>query len=197
MLRVSPAWPVAQNGQFMPQPACEETHSVTRLAGSASARLDQGAVEQPPDRLDACVPPSHVRSRTGVSSGGQQLARRARRATAWAGRSSARGSSTRWREVVRRSWLGPERLAAPSRRRPSRRSAGVRSARCRGGLPRGAARAKVERHRGLGTGTVSARSLRPATSAAEQQATRPVPSGAASRAGPSGRRGRAAGCPCP
>ena len=30
MLRVSPAWPVAQNGQFMPQPACEETHIVTR-----------------------------------------------------------------------------------------------------------------------------------------------------------------------
>ena len=30
MLRVRPAWPVAQNGQFMPQPACEETHIVTR-----------------------------------------------------------------------------------------------------------------------------------------------------------------------
>jgi hypothetical protein len=29
-LRVSPAWPVAQNGQFIPQPACEETHIVTR-----------------------------------------------------------------------------------------------------------------------------------------------------------------------
>ena len=29
-LRVSPACPVAQNGQFMPQPACEETHIVTR-----------------------------------------------------------------------------------------------------------------------------------------------------------------------
>ncbi len=30
MLRVSPAWPVAQNGQFMPQPAWLETHIVTR-----------------------------------------------------------------------------------------------------------------------------------------------------------------------
>ncbi len=30
MLRVRPAWPVAQNGQFMPQPACDETHSVMR-----------------------------------------------------------------------------------------------------------------------------------------------------------------------
>ena len=30
MLRVSPAWPVAQNGQSMPQPACDETHIVTR-----------------------------------------------------------------------------------------------------------------------------------------------------------------------
>jgi hypothetical protein len=29
-LRSSPAWPVAQNGQFMPQPACELTHIVTR-----------------------------------------------------------------------------------------------------------------------------------------------------------------------
>ena len=30
MLRVSPAWPVAQNGQFMPQPAWLDTHIVTR-----------------------------------------------------------------------------------------------------------------------------------------------------------------------
>ncbi len=29
-LRVSPAWPVAQNGQFMPQPAWELMHMVTR-----------------------------------------------------------------------------------------------------------------------------------------------------------------------
>lgn len=28
--RSSPACPVAQNGQFMPQPACEEMHMVTR-----------------------------------------------------------------------------------------------------------------------------------------------------------------------
>src|SRR5207253_2503719 len=27
---VSPAWPVAQNGQPIPQPACDETHMVTR-----------------------------------------------------------------------------------------------------------------------------------------------------------------------
>ena len=30
MLRVSPFWPVAQNGQFMPQPAWLETHRVMR-----------------------------------------------------------------------------------------------------------------------------------------------------------------------
>ena len=30
MLRVSPACPVAQNGQFMPQPAWLDTHIVTR-----------------------------------------------------------------------------------------------------------------------------------------------------------------------
>ena len=29
-LRVRPAWPVAQNGQFIPQPAWEDTHIVTR-----------------------------------------------------------------------------------------------------------------------------------------------------------------------
>ena len=30
MLRVSPSWPVAQKGQFMPQPAWLETQMVTR-----------------------------------------------------------------------------------------------------------------------------------------------------------------------
>ena len=30
MLRCSPPWPVAQNGQAMPQPAWLETHIVTR-----------------------------------------------------------------------------------------------------------------------------------------------------------------------
>ncbi len=30
MFRVSPACPVAQNGQFMPHPACDDTHIVTR-----------------------------------------------------------------------------------------------------------------------------------------------------------------------
>ena len=29
-LRVSPACPVAQNGHAIPQPACDETHIVTR-----------------------------------------------------------------------------------------------------------------------------------------------------------------------
>ena len=27
---VSPAWPVAQNGHAIPQPACDDTHMVTR-----------------------------------------------------------------------------------------------------------------------------------------------------------------------
>ena len=27
---VSPAWPVAQKGQAMPQPACDDTHMVAR-----------------------------------------------------------------------------------------------------------------------------------------------------------------------
>ena len=30
MLRCRPPWPVAQNGQAIPQPACEETHIVAR-----------------------------------------------------------------------------------------------------------------------------------------------------------------------
>ncbi|CFS11713.1 Uncharacterised protein [Mycobacterium tuberculosis] len=29
-LRVNPPWPVAQNGQAMPQPACEEMQTVLR-----------------------------------------------------------------------------------------------------------------------------------------------------------------------
>ena len=28
--RVNPAWPVAQNGQFIPQPACDEIQTVVR-----------------------------------------------------------------------------------------------------------------------------------------------------------------------
>ena len=28
--RVNPAWPVAQKGQFMPHPACDEMHTVVR-----------------------------------------------------------------------------------------------------------------------------------------------------------------------
>jgi hypothetical protein len=31
-LRFSPPWPVAQNGQAIPQPACDEMHTVLRSA---------------------------------------------------------------------------------------------------------------------------------------------------------------------
>ena len=51
MLRCRPPWPVAQNGQAMPQPACEDTHRVTRLGVAHQHRLDERAVVQPPQGL--------------------------------------------------------------------------------------------------------------------------------------------------
>ena len=51
MLRVRPAWPVAQNGQAIPQPACDETHIVVRSGVAHQHRLDQRTVEQLPQRL--------------------------------------------------------------------------------------------------------------------------------------------------
>ena len=52
MLRVRPSWPVAQNGQFMPQPAWLEMQTVTRLRVAHDHRLDEGTVEEPPHLLD-------------------------------------------------------------------------------------------------------------------------------------------------
>jgi phosphoketolase len=44
MLRVSPAWPVAQNGQFIPQPAWLDTHRVTRPWWRAANYLSVGQI---------------------------------------------------------------------------------------------------------------------------------------------------------
>ena len=51
MLRCRPPWPVAQNGQAMPQPAWLETHIVARSGVAHQHRLDERAVEQLPQRL--------------------------------------------------------------------------------------------------------------------------------------------------
>ena len=45
MLRFRPAWPVAQNGQAIPQPAWLDTHIVTRSGIAHQHALDQRAVE--------------------------------------------------------------------------------------------------------------------------------------------------------
>ena len=131
MLRVSPAWPVAQNGQAMPQPACDDTHIVTR----PGYRISTDSTSEPSSSRHSVlrvVPPSHSMSRTAVSSGGSsvgdQLVARA------AGRSViSAGSVDQPGEVVVRQLLGPERGLAQlgDRRTPLLR---VRSARCRGGF---------------------------------------------------------------
>ena len=50
-LRVSPCWPVAQNGQAMPQPAWLEMQTVARSGIAHEHALDERAVVQPPQRL--------------------------------------------------------------------------------------------------------------------------------------------------
>ena len=70
MLRVSPAWPVAQNGQFIPQPACDETHSVIRPGYRIST--DSTSAPSCSFHRNLIVSPLSVSSRrTSVSSGRQ------------------------------------------------------------------------------------------------------------------------------
>ena len=108
-LRVSPACPVAQNGQAMPQPAWLETQTVSPLGVAHQHALDQRAVEQPPGRLDgspavAGLPPGH-----GEQAG--QTARRPARCRVAAGRSVIwSGSSSQPVEVVHGQLTGSERL---------------------------------------------------------------------------------------
>ena len=70
MLRVSPAWPVAQNGQFIPQPAWLDTHSVTR-PGYRISTDSTSAPSNSRHRNLTVSPRSVSMRRTSVSSGGK------------------------------------------------------------------------------------------------------------------------------
>ena len=132
------AWPVAQNGQSIPHPACEDTHRVTRsrgFGGTASARTRPG--RRRAAATATCTVGRRRRSRRGPGSAAAGTGSRPARSRRSAGMSvHCCGSSDQPGEVVRRDLLGAERAARPAATTTSRRSASVRSARCRGGLPR-------------------------------------------------------------
>jgi hypothetical protein len=93
MLRVSPAWPVAQNGHAIPQPACDETHMVTR----SGYRISTDSTSDPSSSFHSVLrvwPLSHSRSRTRFSSGGISSATSLSRVAAGRSVISA-GSATR------------------------------------------------------------------------------------------------------
>ena len=86
-LRVSPPCPVAQNGQAMPQPACEEMHTVFRCGYRIST--DSNVVPSTArHNVFRVSPASHWMSRAGSSNGGN-IASATVRAPRRAGRSSA------------------------------------------------------------------------------------------------------------
>ena len=117
MLRVRPAWPVAQNGQFMPQPACDGDAERDAARVAHEHRLDEGAVVQPPDRLDGRPVVGGAACAPGRSAGRQQVARRARRGSPWAGRSCPRATPRAARSSgSRAAWRGSP--CAPAPRRP-------------------------------------------------------------------------------
>lgn len=67
--RVRPAWPVAQNGQFMPHPACDDTHRVMRPLYRIST--DSTSAPSKSRHRNLRVSPPSLRSRrTSVMSGG-------------------------------------------------------------------------------------------------------------------------------
>ena len=68
-LRVSPACPVAQNGQFMPQPAWDEMHMVTRFGYRMSTDSTRAPSKSRCTRLTVS-PPSALSVRTVLSSSG-------------------------------------------------------------------------------------------------------------------------------
>ncbi len=66
---VRPAWPVAQNGQPIPQPACDDTHIVTR--SEYFIRTDStSAPSCSRHSILRVAPSSHACSRSEVSSCG-------------------------------------------------------------------------------------------------------------------------------
>src|SRR5215470_17487917 len=72
-LRVSPAWPVAQNGQPIPQPACDDTHIVTR-SGYFISTDSTSAPSNKRHSILRVAPLSQVNSHSDVSKGGSNSA---------------------------------------------------------------------------------------------------------------------------
>src|SRR3954454_23478812 len=70
-LRVKPAWPVAQNGQAMPHPACDETHAVVR-SGERMRTDSTSAPSNSRQTVFRVAPLSHVSARASVSRLGKQ-----------------------------------------------------------------------------------------------------------------------------
>ena len=137
-LRSSPACPVAQNGQFMPQPACERDAHGHPVRVAHQHGLDERAVVQPPQRLAGGVVVA-ARCAARRTSGRAAARRRASRARRRGCRSTGPGRGRTARSsAATAAWRGT--ASRRSRRRRRLRSAGVRSARCRGGFlaPRGA-----------------------------------------------------------
>ncbi|WRP18401.1 hypothetical protein U7230_05170 [Carboxydochorda subterranea] len=104
-LRRRPMRPVAQNGQPMAQPACEERHNVSRLpAGMSTASIWAGAAALPRSSSSPLTVPSGSCWRARVSITCCQ-ATSARASRSPAGRSvMARGSVTPWRKTHRATW---------------------------------------------------------------------------------------------
>ena len=73
MLRVRPSLPVAQNGQSMPQPTCEEMHSVVRVG----YRISTDSMREPSNsfhKVLMVVPSSATWRVTSVMSCGKNAA---------------------------------------------------------------------------------------------------------------------------
>ncbi len=81
MLRVSPAWPVAQNGQFIPQPAWLETQTVTR-SGYRISTVSTSAPSNSRHSVFTVAPWSASRTDSGVSSSGSSVPTRSARPSA-------------------------------------------------------------------------------------------------------------------
>ena len=128
MLRCRPPWPVAQNGQAMPQPAWLETQSDPARVAHED-RLDQRTVEEPPQRLAGRALVGLERAQRRHQRR-QQRRHQPRRAARPGGRSSAPGRRPGGRSSgSRAAWRGtpgaPARWRARSARRPRGRRGGA------------------------------------------------------------------------
>ena len=110
---VRPAWPVAQNGQPIPQPACDDTHIVTR-SGYFISTDSTSAPSCSRHSILRVAPSSQVSSRSEVSSRGSSSPARAV-ADAGGQVRHVLGRVGVPCEVVPGQLVGPERLLAERR----------------------------------------------------------------------------------